>query len=55
VVGEGIENAETASRLKAEGCNLLQGFWLCRPKPVDELKQWLVEFDRYEWAAQYGS
>ena len=55
VVGEGIENAETASRLKAEGCNLLQGFWLCRPKPLSELKQWLIEFDRNEWTAQYGS
>jgi EAL domain-containing protein (putative c-di-GMP-specific phosphodiesterase class I)/GGDEF domain-containing protein len=55
VVGEGIENAETASRLKAEGCNLIQGFWLCRPKPVDELKQWLEHFESAEQAAQHAS
>jgi EAL domain-containing protein (putative c-di-GMP-specific phosphodiesterase class I) len=45
VVGEGIENAETALRLKAKGCDLLQGFWLCRPKPISELKQWLQAFE----------
>lgn len=45
VVGEGIETAETASRLKTQGCDLLQGFWLCKPKPIDELKQWLKAFE----------
>jgi diguanylate cyclase len=44
VVGEGIEDAETAERLQAKGCDLLQGFWLCKPKPIDELKQWLQDF-----------
>ena len=51
VVGEGIEAAETASRLKAKGCDLLQGFWLCTPKPIAELKQWLKDFDAEERAA----
>lgn len=45
VVGEGIETAEIAGRLKAGGCDLLQGFWLCKPKPIAELKQWLKDFD----------
>ncbi len=45
VVGEGIEEAETAGRLKAKGCDLLQGFWLCKPKPIHELKQWLQDFE----------
>ena len=44
VVGEGIEAAETASHLKVKGCDLLQGFWLCTPKPIAELKQWLKDF-----------
>ena len=52
VVGEGIEDAETASRLKAEGCDLLQGFWLCRPQPIAELKQWLREFEAQGRAAE---
>lgn len=51
VVGEGIEAAETASRLKAKGCDLLQGFWLCTPKPIAELKQWLKDFEAEERAA----
>lgn len=55
VVGEGIENSETAKRLKTERCDFIQGFWLCRPKPLDELKQWLAEFDSAHWLAQYGS
>jgi EAL domain-containing protein (putative c-di-GMP-specific phosphodiesterase class I) len=45
VVGEGIEDAETAGHLKAKGCDMLQGFWLCKPKPIDELKQWLKSFE----------
>lgn len=44
VVGEGIEDAETASRLQAKGCDMLQGYWLCKPKPIAELKQWLQTF-----------
>ena len=45
VVGEGIENRETANRLKTGHCDSLQGFWLCRPAPIEELRQWLAEFD----------
>jgi EAL domain-containing protein (putative c-di-GMP-specific phosphodiesterase class I)/GGDEF domain-containing protein len=45
VVGEGIEAAEIAGHLKAKGCDMLQGFWLCKPKPIDELKQWLKSFE----------
>lgn len=45
VVVEGIENVETAERLKAKGCDLLQGFWLCKPKPIHELKQWLKDYE----------
>lgn len=45
VVGEGIESAEIAGRLKAEGCHLLQGYWLCKPKPISEFKLWLKDFE----------
>ncbi|QKE65238.1 EAL domain-containing protein [Aquipseudomonas campi] len=44
VVGEGIETAETASHLQAKGCDLLQGFWLCKPTPITGLKPWLQNF-----------
>lgn len=42
VVGEGVEDATTARRLHAMGCDLLQGYWLCSPKPLPELQQWLA-------------
>jgi EAL domain-containing protein (putative c-di-GMP-specific phosphodiesterase class I) len=51
-VGEGIEAAETAGHLKAKGCDMLQGFWLCKPKPIDELKQWLKSFEAEGRAAR---
>lgn len=41
VVGEGVEDATTARRLHAMGCDLLQGYWLCSPKPLNELREWL--------------
>lgn len=43
LVAEGVENEETARLLKSMGCDRLQGFWLCHPLPVEELKQWLSE------------
>ena len=46
VVGEGVEDADTARRLKAKGCDMLQGFWLCRPRPIGELAQWLNDFEQ---------
>ncbi len=51
VVGEGIETAETASRLKAQGCDLLQGFWLGKPMPLAELTGWLNDFEADRLAA----
>jgi EAL domain-containing protein (putative c-di-GMP-specific phosphodiesterase class I)/GGDEF domain-containing protein len=52
VVGEGIEDAETAHRLKSHGCDMLQGYWLCKPKPLAELKAWLKNFETEERTAR---
>lgn len=41
VVAEGVETDEQANLLKAEGCDELQGFYLCRPIPPDELVTYL--------------
>ncbi len=43
LVAEGIEDEETARLLKEMGCDMLQGYWLCRPQPVEKVKQWLAE------------
>lgn len=42
VVAEGIEDTETYQLLKQLGCDELQGFWLCKPKPLQEVCQWLL-------------
>ena len=41
VVAEGVEDAETHRMVKALGCDELQGFWLCRPKSLVEMTEWL--------------
>lgn len=42
VVAEGVEDDETHRMVKALGCDELQGFWLCRPKPLVEMTEWLL-------------
>ncbi len=44
LVAEGIEDKESALLLKEMGCDMLQGYWLCHPLPLDELKVWLRSY-----------
>ncbi len=39
-VAEGVETPEQARWLREHGVNLLQGYWICRPLPLDELLRW---------------
>lgn len=41
VVAEGVEDAATLDLVKQLGCDDLQGFWLCKPKPLHDIKKWL--------------
>lgn len=41
VVAEGVENPETLRLLHTLGCDLVQGFFVSRPMPYDELIRWL--------------
>ncbi|MCB1727997.1 MAG: EAL domain-containing protein [Gammaproteobacteria bacterium] len=41
VVAEGVEDGETLVLLREMGCDQAQGFGLCRPKPLDQLIDWL--------------
>ena len=41
MVAEGVENKETWDRLEAMGCDYLQGFYISRPLPAEQLIQWL--------------
>ena len=42
VVTEGVEDTETYQLMKDLKCDELQGFWLCKPKPLQEIADWLA-------------
>lgn len=41
VVAEGIEDEATSDALEHMGCGVIQGYWLSRPLPDDQLLDWL--------------
>ncbi|MCW8935036.1 MAG: EAL domain-containing protein [Gammaproteobacteria bacterium] len=41
VIAEGVEDHETMDRLKEMGCDLVQGYYISRPKAWPEIKVWL--------------
>lgn len=41
VVAEGVETEQVWQRLRHLGCNLAQGYYLCRPIPPEQLSSWL--------------
>ena len=41
IVAEGVESAEVLHQLTDFGCDLAQGYHLCRPIPAPELESWL--------------
>jgi len=42
VVAEGVEDAEAIDVLRQLGCDLGQGFGICRPLPPDQLTDWIA-------------
>ena len=44
VVAEGIEYEEEWEILKEMGCDIGQGYWVGRPMPTDEIKEWIVDW-----------
>jgi len=45
VVAEGIEEAETFALLAVMGCDLLQGYLICRPLPLYKLVEYINDID----------
>lgn len=43
VVAEGVEDKATHDLLAGMGCDVLQGYQVCRPLPADQLAAWLTE------------
>jgi len=46
VVAEGVETEEHLEFLKAEGCDVVQGYLFCHPLPADALEKVFVERER---------
>jgi EAL domain-containing protein (putative c-di-GMP-specific phosphodiesterase class I) len=42
VVAEGVEDRPTLARLQELGCDVAQGYGLCRPLTLEALQQWLI-------------
>jgi EAL domain-containing protein (putative c-di-GMP-specific phosphodiesterase class I) len=49
VVAEGVENQAVWDRLAALGCDVGQGYFISKPMPADQLRDWEIE-----WAACQG-
>ncbi len=48
LVAEGVEDAETWMLLKALGCDVVQGYYLSRPMPPEDLLGWIAAHDTSE-------
>jgi diguanylate cyclase (GGDEF)-like protein len=54
VVAEGVESEQVWRRLAHLGCNLAQGYYLCRPIPAEQLSSWLTVIGRRAAPYQAG-
>ncbi|HEU0132955.1 MAG TPA: bifunctional diguanylate cyclase/phosphodiesterase [Mycobacteriales bacterium] len=45
VVAEGVEDTESWERLAELGCDIVQGYALCRPVPAEDATAWLRAWD----------
>jgi len=40
VVAEGVESQNCLDMLTGMGCDMAQGFYICKPKPVEDINEW---------------
>ena len=40
-IAEGVEHREQRDLLKLMGCDMIQGYWLSRPQPAEQLELYL--------------
>ncbi|HSW08377.1 bifunctional diguanylate cyclase/phosphodiesterase [Aquabacterium sp.] len=51
VVAEGVETAAQLAYLRIRGCDEIQGYWLCKPVPADEVCQFMARHMRNQFAS----
>ena len=44
-IAEGVETKEQFELLKSYGCDIIQGFWLAKPMPIDELVDFIERWE----------
>ncbi|MBX2860554.1 MAG: EAL domain-containing protein [Vampirovibrio sp.] len=42
VIAEGVEDQQTLRALQLLGCDMVQGFYMCKPIPAEDLTKWLL-------------
>jgi len=50
VVAEGIETTAQLDYLRSRGCDEAQGYWLCKPVPADEVRNFMARHLRNQFA-----
>jgi len=45
LVAEGVEDEPTAKALRDLNCDRFQGYWIARPMPFEDIREWLGEHD----------
>ncbi|WP_369648397.1 MULTISPECIES: EAL domain-containing protein [unclassified Variovorax] len=50
VVAEGIETTAQLDYLRSHGCDEAQGYWLCKPVPADEARNFMARHLRNQFA-----
>jgi diguanylate cyclase (GGDEF)-like protein len=51
VVAEGVETADQLDALKSRGCDEIQGYWLCKPLPAEEVCKFMARHLRNQFAS----
>jgi len=51
VVAEGVETPEQLAYLRAHDCDEIQGYWLCKPVPAEEVCTFMARHLRNQFAA----
>jgi diguanylate cyclase (GGDEF)-like protein len=51
VVAEGVETPEQLAYLRAQDCDEIQGYWLCKPVPAEEVCKFMARHLRNQFAA----
>ena len=42
IVAEGVESAQALERLAEMGCDVAQGYHICKPVPANQLEEWMM-------------